>query len=112
MSFGKMSLFIRIIEVRSVTDPEGFATKVNTTVATMRAYREGRHGSVRWSNLAVFSDATDMFRFRAVPGVTIAPGMLILTDTERFEITSVENVRSRGMYVEVLAKKVVAASDG
>ena len=60
----------------------------------------------------MFSDATDMFRFRAEPGVTIAPGMVILTDTERFEITSVENVRSRGMYVEVLAKKVMTASDG
>ena len=112
MSFGKMTTFIRIVEVRHVTDPEGFASKVSTTVATARAYREGRHGSLRWSNLAVFSDATDMFRFRAEPGVTIAPGMVILTDTERFEITSVENVRSRGTYVEVLAKKVVTASDG
>ena len=33
---------------------------------------------------------------------------IIVTDGERFEVTSVEDVKGRGMYTEVLAKKVVA----
>ena len=32
--------------------------------------------------------------------------MLILYDSRKFEITSVENVKGRNMYIEVLAKEV------
>jgi hypothetical protein len=33
-----------------------------------------------------------------------------MTGGEIFDITSVEDVKGRGMYIEVLAKKVVATS--
>jgi hypothetical protein len=32
--------------------------------------------------------------------------MVLVCDGDRFEITSVENVKGRGMYLEVLAKEV------
>jgi head-tail adaptor len=106
MSFGKMNTFIDIIEKVTINDSEGFSTEIDNIVATIRAYREGRHGTEMWANRATFSEATDLFRFRCIPGVTITTAMLIACENGRFEITSVEDVRGRGMYTEVLAKEV------
>ena len=106
MSFGKMNTFIDIIEKVTINDSEGFRTEIDNIVATIRAYREGRHGTEMWANRATFSEATDLFRFRCIPGVTITTAMLIACENGRFEITSVEDVKGRGMYTEVLAKEV------
>lgn len=106
MSFGKMSTQIQITQKQVTLDDEGFQTESNVVVATVRAYREGRHGSEKWSNRAAFSEATDLFRFRTIPGVKISTDMRLLSDGSVFEITSVEDVKGRGMYVEVLAKEV------
>lgn len=106
MSFGKMNTFIEIIERTTVKDADGFGAEVDTVVASLRAYREGRHGSERWANRAVFSEATDLFRFRTIPGVKITTSMVIVCESGRFEVSSVEDVKGRGMYIEVLAKKV------
>lgn len=110
MSFGKMNSFIDIVVMRKAKDPEGFATTAYDVVASVRAYREGRHGSQRWANLAVFSEATDLFRFRCIPDVEVTTDHIIYTGGEKFDITSVEDVKGRGMYTEVLAKKVVATN--
>ena len=106
MSFGKMNRLIEITQKQVVTDREGFQSESNVVVAKVRAYREGRHGSEKWANRAVFSEATDLFRFRTIPGLIISRDMRILCDNSVFEITSVEDVKGRGMYVEVLAKEV------
>ena len=109
MSFGKMNTFIDIVETRKVKDSEGFTSTEDVVLASVRAYREGRHGSERWANLAAFSEATDLFRFRVIPGLTVTTEHFIVQGGERFDIVSVENVKGRGMYIEVLAKKVVAS---
>lgn len=106
MSFGKMNTFIDIIERISVIDGEGFSVEADNIMASVRAYREGRHGNEKWANRATFSEATDLFRFRFIPDVTVTTSMLIVCDDGRFEITSVEDVKGRGMYLEVLAKEV------
>ena len=108
MSYGKMNGFAEILSVEKIKDAEGFTTTRETTVANVRIYREGRHGTKRWANLAAFSEATDLFRFRVIPDVTITTENIIVTDGDRFTIESVENVKGRGMYLEVLARKVVA----
>jgi len=108
MSIGKMNGFADIISVKTKADSAGFTTFEDTIVASVRVYREGRHGSQRWANLAAFSTATDLFRFRVIPGVSITTDMFIVCGGDRFEITSVEDVKGRGMYNEVLAKKVVS----
>ena len=110
MSFGKMNTFAEITEIRNVKDSEGFSSKRETVLALIRVYREGRHGSERWANLAAFSEATDLFRFRTIPDLKITTDQFILCNEERFNIISVEDVKGRGMYTEVLAKKVVATS--
>lgn len=106
MSFGKMNAFIDIIKTQMVKDAEGFSMETDVVVASIRAYREGRHGTEKWANRAVFSDATDLFRFRAIPDISVTTDIVIVCEGKRFEITSVEDVKGRGMYVEVLGKKV------
>lgn len=106
MSFGKMNTFITIVEKQFTQDDEGFKTETAVTVAEVRAYREGRHGSEKWANMASFSTATDLFRFRVIPGVEITTDMRILCDEHTFEVTSVEDVKGRGMYLEVLVQEV------
>ena len=108
MSFGKMNTFIDITEKRKVLDDEGFSTITDVVVVSVRAYREGRHGSEKWANMAAFSTATDLFRFRVIPGLTVTTAMRILCDSHTFEITSVEDVKGKGMYLEVLAQEVSA----
>lgn len=106
MSFGKMNTGIRIVSKQIVTDAEGFKSEADVVLADIRAYREGRHGSEKWSNMAAFSSATDLFRFRVIPGLTVTTAMKILCDGHTFDITSVEDVKGRGMYLEVLAEEV------
>lgn len=101
-----MNTFIEIVEKQFTKDDEGFKTETDVTIANIRAYREGRHGSEKWANMASFSTATDLFRFRVIPGVEITTAMRIICSGHTFEITSVEDVKGRGMYLEVLAQEV------
>ena len=103
-------ILAEITEIRNVKDSEGFSSKRETVLAFIRVYREGRHGSERWANLAAFSEATDLFRFRTIPDLKITTEHFILCNDERFNIISVEDIKGRGMYTEILAKKVVATS--
>ena len=107
MSFGKMSGFADIVETRQIKDSEGFTHSEDEVLASIRVYREGRHGSQRWANLAAFSEATDLFRFRCIPRLTVTTDQFLICDGCRYDIVSVEDVKGRGMYIEVLAKKEV-----
>ena len=106
MSFGKVNTFIDLVSTLTSKDNEGFATTGDTVLASVRAYREGRHGNEKWANRAAFSEATDLFRFRVIPGLEVTTKLVIVCEGERFDITSVEDVKGRGMYIEVLAKEV------
>ena len=112
MSYGKMNAIVDIVKPTITTDEDGFRITTDEVLATVRAYREGRHGSERWANRAAFTDATDLFRFRVIPKLTIGTDMTLVCGAERFEITSVEDVKGRGMYVEVLARKVESSGKG
>ena len=107
MSFGRMNTLISIAREVVTKDSEGFSTKVDQVLVSVFAYREGRHGSQKWVNRAAFSEATDLFRFRIIPTLNVTTAHVILCGDDRFEITSVEDVKGRGMYLEVLAKKVM-----
>jgi len=101
---GSMNKKAKIIKLVSSKDDEGFTTEVKELIANIRCYKEGRHGSERWANLASFSEATDLFRFRVIPGVKITEEMFIVYEDEQYDILSVENIKGRGMYLEVLAR--------
>ena len=106
MSFGKMRSFIYITSNSPTMDAQGFAANNEIVLASTRAYKEERHGNESWKNRAAFSTATDLFRFRKIPSLTITTAMGILCGDERYNIVNVEDVRGRGMYIEVLATKV------
>lgn len=106
MSFGKMNSFIDIISNVPVKDEDGFVTQGDTVLASVRAYKEERNGSERWANMSVFSEASVLFRFRKIPGVEVSPALFIVCEEKRYRITSAEDVRGRGMYVECLCEMV------
>ena len=106
MSFGKMNSFVNIISNAPVKDADGFVTNGDTVLASVRAYKEDRNGSERWANMAVFSEASVLFRFRKIPGVEVSPALFIVCEEKRYRITSAEDVRGRGMYVECLCELV------
>lgn len=106
MSYGKMNTPIDIIQAVTQKDSEGFATQTDTVLASVRAYREERHGSERWANEAVFQDASALFLFRRIPRLIVTTKMTIVCMGERFRILSAEDVRGKNMYIEVLAEKL------
>jgi head-tail adaptor len=111
MSFGKMNAFKQIVSTTPIKDADGFAAQAETVLASVRAYREDRHGTEVWANRAAFSNASAMFRFRIIPGLTVDTTMIILCNNQRFRITSTEDVRNRGMYVECLCE-IITPSKG
>lgn len=112
MSFGKMNTFIDIISTEPVKDDEGFVNTASgapvgdTVLASLRAYKEDRHGNEKWANRATFSTATALFRFRKMPDLNVTTSLYITCTDGRFRILSVEDVKGRRMYVEVLAEKI------
>lgn len=109
MSYGKMNEFIDVISTEPVKDVEGFVTKGDNILASLRAYKEDRHGNEKWANRAAFSTATALFRFRKIPSVEITTSLVITCSDGRYNIVSVEDVKGRGMYIEVLAERVIAS---
>jgi len=102
MSFGKMNTPVQILRVTYEKDADGFAIPTDQPVKSVRAYFEQRHGNVKWANRAAFSEATALFRFRAIPGVTVEPLYIIICGLKRYEVLSVEVLKN--MYVECLVK--------
>jgi len=110
VSFGKMNTPIQILRVVHTKDADGFAVPTDQPVKSVRAYFEQRHGNVMWANRAAFSEATALFRFRVIPGVSIEPLYILVCKAGRFEVLSVEILR--GLYVEALCKEVCAIGTG
>ena len=99
-----MNTPITIIRVVHGKDADGFASSTDQPVKSVRAYHEQRHGNVKWANRAAFSEATALFRFRVIPGVSVEPLYIIVCGLKRYEILSVEVIRH--MYCETLVKEM------
>lgn len=109
MSYGKMNTTIDIISTEPVKDAEGFVTTGDHILSSVRAYKEVRNTSAKWERIisnAAFASVTAMFRFRKIPGLTVTTSHFLSDGEGRFNIVSAEDVRGRGMYVEVLAEKL------
>ena len=107
MSFGKLSgTFIDIIEERKIKDSSGFVTNQDEILASVRAYKEFRHGNLQWANRSTFSKASVLFRFRKIPDIEVKSNFIITCDTGRYRILSVEDVKNRQMYTEALCEEV------
>ena len=111
MSFGKLNTPIYIISLTHGKDADGFATTEEEVLACVRAYKENKNTTEKWTNRAVLKDASALFRFRFIPGVQITTDMVIDCFDGRYNITSVENVRDKNMYLEVIGR-LEATDDG
>ncbi|QSX09540.1 head-tail adaptor protein [Alkalibacter rhizosphaerae] len=109
MSYGMMRSEIEIYSTVPSKDAEGFATKEDQLFFITKAYKEEQRGSEAWKNRAAFSTATTLFRFRKPPEVEILTEYLLVCKGVRYNILSVEDVRDKGMYVEVLAERVTGS---
>lgn len=109
MSFGKMQTYIKIYSTTSVKDEEGFSVKEEELLLEIRAYKENRNGNEAWKNRASFTTATVLFRFRKPPAIEITTSETLICQGERYNIVSVEDIREKGMYLEVLAEKITGS---
>ena len=103
MSFGKMSSFIDIISAEPVKDADGFVNHGDTVLVSVRAYFEQKNSTEKWRNMSQSSEVNALFRLRAIPGFELTNRHVINCEGKRYNIYSVENVKGRGMYLEVLA---------
>ena len=103
MSFGKMNSFIDIISAEPVKDADGFVNHGDTVLASVRAYFEQKNSTEKWRNMSQSSEVNALFRLRAIPGFLLTNRHIIVCEGKRYNIYSVENVKWRGMYLEVLA---------
>jgi hypothetical protein len=104
-----MRTTIDIITTEPAKDAEGFVTRGDRVLAIVKAYREVRNTTARWERIignAAFTNVTALFQFRKIPGLEVNSTHFIADDTGRYNIISVEDVRGRGMYVEVLAERL------
>ena len=99
----KLNTNIEIITTTPVKDSEGFVTKGDTVLASILAYFEQKNATEKWANMAQFSTATAMFKFRKIPGVAVDATMEILCNGKRYNILSVEDNR---MYITAIAEGV------
>jgi len=110
MGLGLMTKKAQLCSISNTIDSEGFSGRSVQVLANIRVFVEGRHGSERWANLAAFSEATELFRFRVIPNITVTTSHYILYENTQYDILSVENVKGRNMYIEVLAKRTEASN--
>jgi len=109
MGYGKMNTTIDIISTEPIKDAEGFVIKGDHILASVKAYKEVRNTTAKWERIignAAFSSVTVMFRFRKIPHLPITTSLFIFDSEGRYNIINAEDVRGRGMYVEVLAEKL------
>jgi head-tail adaptor len=109
MSYGKMNQAISIISTVPTKDADGFVTKGDTVISAVRAYFEVKNSTEKWSNLSQFAEATALFRIRVIPNIDVSTTNIILHNNIKYEILSVENIKNRNMYLEIIAKAVVGS---
>ena len=106
MSFGKLNTRIDIISTEPVKDSEGFVTTGDNIIASVRAYFEQKNSTEKWVNMSQNNSVNALFRLRMIPNIEITNKHIIVCDGKRYNIYSVENVKNKSMYLEVLAVSI------
>ena len=107
----RMNDFIDIIERRVDKDAEGFGQESDVVLASVRAEKSYVAMTETDTNNATFAIQTAVFKLRRIPGLTIHPDLFITDAAGQYNITAVDDVSGRGMYLVVTAQRV-AASEG
>jgi head-tail adaptor len=104
MSFGKMNTQIDIISTEPQKDADGFVNHGDTVIASVKAYFEQKNSTEKWRNMSQSNEVNALFRLRNIPDIKLSNRHVIICEGKRYNIYSVENIKSRKMYLEVLAK--------
>ena len=100
-----MNTVITIIHLSFDKDEDGFSKPGETVLARVRAYKENKNSTEKWANRTVLQDVSAVFRLRVIPGMEVTTDMVIDCFDGRYNIMSIENVRDRNMYLEIVGKK-------
>ena len=105
--------FIDIIERRVDKDAESFGAETDVILASVRAEKSYSLGDQRETsaNDATFAVQTATFKFRRIPSLPIHPDMFIVDSTGRYNITAVDEMSGRGLYI-VATARLVTPSEG
>lgn len=106
MGLGLMNKKIIIQRAASKIDSEGFNRPTFEDLKEVRVFVEEKHLSERWANSSVFKEAELLFKLRSIHDLKVTSDLFIFYEGNRYNILSVENIKGRGMYLEILAKKV------
>ncbi len=106
MSFGKLNTRIDIISTEPVKDSEGFVTTGDNIIASVKAYFEQKNSTEKWLNMSQNNSVNALFRLRHIPNIEITNKHIIVCEGKRYNIYSVENVKNKGMYFEILVVSV------
>ena len=95
---------IQIVEPHYGKDQDGFQTVSDTILACVRAKVEYKNLTEKWKNSALLQEATCIFLFRTIPGITVTSDMEIICHTGRYNILSLLPVHGKGMYLQAVAR--------
>ena len=104
MSISDLNTPIQILRLRFGRDRDGFQTESEEIIACVRARAETKNATEKWSNRTVLREASAIFTFRWIPHIDITTDMVIVCGADRYNILSVENVRGRNLYTQVVAR--------
>ena len=104
-----MNDFIEIIQRRCAKDEEAFSSDQDVVLASVRAEKSYGSMTEKQTNDATFAAQTAVFRFRCIPGLRVEPSLFITDAAGRYNITAVDEVSGRGMYLIVTAQRVTAS---
>jgi len=102
----KLNHFIELFRVEQETDPDGFPVERDVFLASVRAYREDRYGSETWKNRSLFRQQRRFLESGEFPASHSIPRCVVVTEDGRHNILSVEDIRRKGLYWEILAERV------
>ena len=102
---------IDIIERRVDKDAEGFGADTDVILASVRAEKSYASMDEKGANDATFAVQTATFKFRRIPSLPIHPDMFIVDAVGRYNITAVDEMSGRGLYI-VATARLVTASEG
>ena len=116
---GKMRHWIHIVRKVTENDSAGFEVFVEYEhIMSTRATMELKQMNEFWINIATFSKADTLFKFRKKPGIEFDASMVILIgnldnpNTGTYNILSIDETKSANLYYEVFAQLVLPSRGG
>lgn len=98
-------MHIEIVSKEPIKDAEGFVTSEYSVLARVKAYFEQKNSTEKWVNMAQNNNVNALFRLRYIPGLQVTTEHFIFCNDRCYDIYSVEDVKNKHMYLEILASE-------